>query len=262
MKLSACVFLITGGCSGLGAAAARMAWEAGARVLLADRCAPSPEHPLRQLDPHEERWYWQDTDVSDDTRGSAAVYMAQDRFGRLDVLLNAAGVAFEECLHGREGPHQLSTFQRVMQVNLLGSFNMMRLAVSVMMASSPRAGERADACRGVIINTASIAAFEGQMGQVAYAASKGGIAAMTLPAARDLAKDRIRVMAVAPGVFSTPLTAGLALERREALVASVPCPPRLGQPEEYAALVRHIVENDYLNGDVIRLDGGLRLGLV
>lgn len=259
MKIAPCVFLITGGCSGLGAAASLMAWEAGARVLLADRCAPPPDHPLRQLDAHQERWHWMDTDVSDDTQGSAAVYMAQDRFGRLDVLINAAGVAFEEGLHGREGPHQLSTFQRVMQVNLVGSFNMMRLAVSVMMASPLRPGEAADACRGVIINTASIAAFDGQMGQVAYAASKGGIAAMTLPAARDLARDRIRVMAIAPGAFDTPLVAGLPEERQAALAASVPWPNRLGRPQEYAALVRHIVENDYLNGEVIRLDGGLRL---
>lgn len=259
MNLSACVFLITGGCSGLGAAVSRMAWEAGARVMLADRCAPHDEHPLQALDPHRERWHWQETDVGDDTQGAAAVYMAQDRFGRLDVLVNAAGVAFEEGLHGREGPHQLCTFQRVMHINLLGSFNMMRLAVSVMVSSPPRAGESTDGCRGVIVNTASVAAFDGQMGQVAYAASKGGIAAMTLPAARDLAKDRIRVMAVAPGAFDTPLTAGLPPERRAALAAAVPFPPRLGQAEEFAALVRHIVENDYLNGEVIRLDGGLRL---
>lgn len=259
MNLSKCVFIITGGCSGLGAATSQMAWEAGARVLLADRCAPPSNHPLHQLDPHQERWCWQDTDVSDDTQGSAAVYMAQDRFGRVDVLVNAAGVAFAECLHGREGPHQLSTFQKVMEVNLLGSFNMMRLAVSVMMASPPRPGDTAGACRGVIINTASVEAFDGQMGQVALAASKGGVAAMTLPAARDLAHDRIRVMAIAPGAFNTPLTAGLPPETRVALAASVPCPARLGQATEYAALVRHIVENEYLNGEVIRLDGGLRL---
>lgn len=258
MNLSACVCLITGGCSGLGAAASLMAWEAGARVLLADRCAPPAGHPLRELDPHQTRWTWQDTDVSDDTQGSAAVYMAQDRFGRLDVLLNAAGIGFAECLHGREGPHQLSTFQKVMQVNLLGTFNMMRLAVSVMMASPPRPGEPPEGSRGVIINTASIAAFDGQTGQVAYAASKGGIAAMTLPAARDLAADRIRVMAIAPGAFATPLTAGLPADTQAALAASVPCPRRLGQPTEFAALVRHIIENDYLNGEVIRLDGALR----
>lgn len=258
MKLSACVFLITGGCSGLGAATAAMAWDAGARVLLADRSPPPPEHPLRQRDPHHERWCWQDTDVSDDTQGAMAVYTAQDRFGRLDVLVNAAGVTFAEHLHGPEGPHQLGTFQKVLQTNLLGSFNMMRLAVSVMVASPPRRDE-IGCSRGVIINTASIAAFDGQMGQVAYAASKGGITAMTLPAARDLARDRIRVMAIAPGVFDTPMMAGMPAARQTALCASVPCPNRLGHPEEYADLVRHIVENEYLNGEVIRLDGGLRM---
>lgn len=259
MNLTDSVFLITGGSSGLGGAAALMAWQAGARVLIADRAPPRDDNPLRQLDPKGERWAWQETDVSDDTQGSAAVYMAQDRFGRLDVLLNAAGIAFAEKLHGREGPHQLSTFQKVIQVNLLGSFNMMRLAVPVMLASTARRGDGPDASRGVIINTASIAAFDGQIGQVAYAASKGGIAAMTLPAARDLARDRIRVMTVAPGVFATPMMAGLPPEAQASLGANVPNPARLGQPSEYAALVRHIVENEYLNGEVIRLDGALRM---
>lgn len=268
MKLADSVVLITGGSSGLGAAAALMAWEAGARVMLADRQPPPEDHPLRQLDAHGERWHWQATDVADDTQGAAAVYTAQDRFGRLDVLLNAAGLAFAEKLHGREGPHQLATFRKVMEVNLLGSFNMMRLAVPVMLASprraatSPAEGQEADPppCRGVIIQTASIAAFDGQMGQVAYAASKGGVAAMTLPAARDLARDHIRVMTIAPGVFDTPLMRGLPDSARLTLEASVPHPARLGHPPEYAALVRHIIENDYLNGEVIRLDGALRMG--
>lgn len=260
MKLSESVFLITGGSSGLGAAASLMAWQAGARVLVADRAPLQPAHPLLQCDPQGARWAWMATDVSDDTQGAAAVYMAQDRFGRLDVLLNAAGVAFAEKVHGREGPHQLSTFQKVMQVNLVGSFNMMRLAVPVMLASPPRPGEAPDASRGVIVHTASIAAFDGQIGQVAYAASKGGVAAMTLPAARDLARDRIRVMTVAPGVFATPLMAGLPAEARATLTAHVPHPARLGCAEEYAQLVRHIVENEYLNGEVIRLDGALRMG--
>jgi NAD(P)-dependent dehydrogenase (short-subunit alcohol dehydrogenase family) len=267
MKIPDSVFLITGGSSGLGAAASLMAWEAGARVLLADRHAPPEDHPLRLLDPHAERWHWLATDVSDDTEGAAAVYTTQDRFGRLDVLVNAAGLAFAENLHGREGPHQLETFRKVLQVNLLGSFNMMRLAVPVMLASQPQLVRPADAsapasppCRGVVIHTASIAAFDGQKGQVAYAASKGGVAAMTLPAARDLAADHIRVMTIAPGLFDTPMLAGLTPAARGSLAASVPNPARLGHAPEYAALVRHIVENDYLNGEVIRLDGALRMG--
>ncbi len=261
MNVSECVFLVTGGCSGLGQAAAWMAWQAGARVVLADRCAPRDDNPLRAADPKGERWVWQQTDVCDDTQGSAAVYLAQDRFGRLDVLVNAAGIAFAEKLHGREGPHQLASFQKVIQVNLLGTFNMMRLAVPVMAASPPRpsAKDAKAPSQGVIINTASIAAFDGQMGQVAYAASKGGIVAMTLPAARDLTRDRIRVMTVAPGVFATPMMAGLPEDAQATLAANVPHPARLGQPEEYGSLVRHIVENDYLNGEVIRLDGALRM---
>jgi len=259
MNVSDSVFLITGGSSGLGAAACLMAWRAGARILIADRAPPREGNLLLQLDPHGERWAWHATDVSDDTQAAEAVYMAQDRFGRLDVLLNAAGVAFAEKLHGREGPHQLASFQKVIQVNLMGSFNMMRLAVPVMLASPPKPGEPADGTRGVIINTASAAAFDGQIGQVAYAASKGGVVAMTLPAARELARDRIRVMTVAPGVFSTPMMAGLPEAAQVSLAATVPHPARLGLPDEYAALVRHIVENDYLNGEVIRLDGALRM---
>lgn len=259
MKLADSVFLITGGSSGLGAAASLMAWEAGARILLADRTPPPEDHPLRQLDAHGERWLWQHTDVSDDTEGASAVYTAQDRFGRLDVLVNAAGLAFAEKLHGREGPHQLETFRRIVQVNLLGSFNMMRLAVPVMLASSSSRKDP-EACQGVIVHTASIAAFDGQVGQVAYAASKGGVAAMTLPAARDLASDRIRVMTIAPGMFDTPMVRGLSEQARRTLEANVPHPARMGLPSEYAALVRHVVENDYLNGEVIRLDGALRMG--
>lgn len=258
MHLLDSVMLITGGSSGLGAAVAAMACEAGARVVIADRQAPGEEHPLRLMDPTGERWRWHATDVSDDTQGAAAVYLAQDLYGRLDVLVNAAGIAFAERLHGREGPHQLSTFQKVLQVNLVGSFNMMRLAVPVMLASPPPLDPHAS--RGVIIHTASIAAFDGQIGQVAYAASKGGVAAMTLPAARDLARDHIRVMTIAPGVFTTPMMAALPDEAQASLAQAVPHPARLGLPIEYAALVRHIVENEYLNGEVIRLDGALRMG--
>lgn len=260
MQLQDRVVLVTGGSSGLGAATARMAWLAGARVLVADRTEPPGSHPLRALDPAGERWLWQATDVADDTAGATAVHAAQDRFGRLDVLVNAAGLAFAEKVHGREGPHQLGTFQRVLQVNLLGSFNMMRLAVPAMLASPPLPAQAEDACRGVILFTASIAAFDGQIGQVAYAASKGGVAAMTLPAARELARDRIRVMTIAPGVFDTPMMQGLPDAARTSLEATVPHPARLGRPEEFAALVGHVIENDYLNGEVIRLDGALRMG--
>ena len=209
MKLADCVVLVTGGSSGLGAAVSLMAWEAGARVLIADRAAPRDDNPLRLRDPQGERWLWQATDVSDEAQASAAVNQALTRFGRLDVLVNAAGVAAVEKLHGRDGPHQLASFQKVIQVNLLGSFNMMRLAAAAMLASPARPGSNEVDSRGVIVNTASIAAFDGQMGQVAYAASKGGVVAMTLPAARDLARDRIRVMTVAPGVFHTPMMATL-----------------------------------------------------
>ena len=259
MKLADCVVLVTGGSSGLGAAVSLMAWEAGARVLIADRAAPRDDNPLRLHDPQGERWLWQATDVSDEAQASAAVNQAVTRFGRLDVLVNAAGVAAVEKVHGRDGPHQLASFQKVIQVNLLGSFNMMRLAAAAMLASPARPGSNEVDSRGVIVNTASIAAFDGQMGQVAYAASKGGVVAMTLPAARDLARDRIRVMTVAPGVFHTPMMASLPEAAQASLAATVPHPARLGQPDEYAALVRHIVENDYLNGEVIRLDGALRM---
>ena len=187
MKLADCVVLVTGGSSGLGAAVSLMAWEAGARVLIADRAAPRDDNPLRLRDPQGERWLWQATDVSDEAQASAAVNQAFTRFGRLDVLVNAAGVAAVEKVHGRDGPHQLASFQKVIQVNLLGSFNMMRLAAAAMLASPARPGSNEVDSRGVIVNTASIAAFDGQMGQVAYAASKGGVVAMTLPAARDLA---------------------------------------------------------------------------
>lgn len=259
MKMSDCVVLVSGGSSGLGAAVAVMAWEAGARVVIADRCAPRDDHALRQLDPQHDRWTWQPTDVSDDTQAAQAVHRALDRFGRLDVLVNAAGIALAEKIHGHEGPHQLASFQKVIAVNLLGSFNMMRLAVQAMLHSPEPDNRPAEASRGVIINTASVAAFDGQIGQVAYAASKGGVVAMTLPAARDLARERIRVMTVAPGVFMTPMLASLPEAAQVALATNVPHPARLGCPEEYAALVRHIVENDYLNGEVIRLDGALRM---
>lgn len=259
MQWTDTVIIVTGGSSGLGAAAALAAWQAGGRVVLADRQPPTDTHGLMQSDPSQARWCWVPTDVTDTAQAQASVQAAMDRFGRLDVLLNAAGIGAAEKLHGRSGPHGLDTFQKVIQVNLVGTFNMMRLAVAAMLASPARTGDDGAGSRGVIVNTASIAAFDGQMGQVAYAASKGGVVAMTLPAARDLARDRIRVVTIAPGIFATPMMASLPQEVQQSLGQGVPHPARLGAPAEYAALVRHIVDNDYLNGEVIRLDGALRM---
>ena len=181
--------------------------------------------------------------------------VALQAFGRVDGLVNCAGVAPGEKILGREGPHRLESFARTISINLVGTFNMLRLAAEAMARQEPNAeGER-----GVIVNTASVAAFDGQIGQAAYAASKGGVAALTLPAARELARSGIRVVTIAPGIFRTPMMAGMPQEVQDALGASVPFPPRLGRPEEYAALARHIVENPMLNGEVIRLDGALRM---
>lgn len=255
MDISRSVFLVTGGSSGLGAATVRMALDAGARVVVADLAEPRPE----VLAPHE-RLTWVQANVADEASGIAAVQAAVEKFGRLDVLVNAAGIGPAEKLNGKNGPHRLDTFAKVIQVNLVGTFNMMRLAVPAMIASgAPGDAADASASQGVIINTASVAAFDGQVGQTAYAASKGGVVAMTLPAARDLARDRIRVLTIAPGIFETPMLLGLPQEVRDSLSATVPHPARLGRPSEYAALVQGIVANEYLNGEVLRLDGSLRM---
>ncbi len=263
MKLADSVFLITGGSSGLGAATARMALDAGARVLIAD-LAPPREGFVTPQD--GDRVAYLPTNVADEASAQAAVDTAVQRFGRLDVLVNAAGIGPAEKIHGKNGPHRLESFARTVQVNLIGTFNMMRLAVAAMSASgvpgsgAPGQGEtHPEDSQGVIINTASVAAFDGQIGQAAYAASKGGVVAMTLPAARELARDRIRVMTIAPGIFETPMLLGLPQEVQDSLGRSVPHPARLGRPAEYAALVRSIVDNDYLNGEVIRIDGGIRM---
>lgn len=261
MQLTDSVFLVTGGSSGLGAATVQMALAAGARVVIAD-LAPPREGGITQ--DAADRVAFVATDVADEAAGQAAVDTAMQRFGRLDVLVNAAGIGTAEKVHGKNGPHRLESFRRTIEVNLIGSFNMMRLAVPAMAASGvPGAANGANsdprASQGVIINTASIAAFDGQIGQAAYAASKGGVVAMTLPAARDLARERIRVMTIAPGVFETPMLRGMPPEVQDALGRGVPHPARLGRPAEYAALVGHIVGNEYLNGEVIRLDGALRM---
>lgn len=237
----------------MGAATAKMALDTGARVVIADLGAPKSEWIQPEW---QGRWIHVKTDVSDATSGQAAVQAALDQFGRLDVLVNAAGIASAEKILTKNGPASLEAFTRTITVNLIGTFNMMRLAVPAFVSSG--AAEEG-ASKGVIINTASVAAFDGQMGQAAYAASKGGVVAMTLPAARDLAREQVRVMTIAPGIFETPMLMGLPQEVQDSLAATVPNPSRLGKPAEYAALVRHIVENEYLNGEVIRIDGALRM---
>ncbi|MBY6090833.1 3-hydroxyacyl-CoA dehydrogenase [Pseudooceanicola sp. 502str34] len=252
MQLEDRVILITGGASGLGAAVAQMAVDAGARVVLADMNAEAGAAQQAALGPQA---HFQRCDVTSEADGQAAVAAALDRFGQLDALVNCAGVAPGEKIVGREGPHRLESFARAVQINLVGTFNMLRLAADAMAKNAPGA----DGERGVIVNTASIAAQDGQIGQAAYAASKGGVAALTLPAARELARHGIRVVTIAPGIFGTPMMAGLPQEVQDSLGASVPFPARLGDPAEYAALAKHILENRMLNGEVIRLDGALRM---
>lgn len=252
MQIENKTFLITGAGSGLGAAVARMAVAAGARAVLLDVNAQAGEAMAAELG---DAARYVKTDVTSAAEGEAAVKAALDVFGHIDALVNCAGVAPGEKIVGREGPHGLESFARAIQINLIGTFNMLRLAADAMSRNEPGEGGE----RGVIVNTASVAAFDGQIGQAAYAASKGGVAALTLPAARELARHGIRVVTIAPGIFATPMMAGLPQEVQDSLGANVPFPPRLGNPAEYAALVRHIVENQMLNGEVIRLDGALRM---
>lgn len=252
MRIEDRVFLITGASSGLGLATARALIGQGAKVLLADINAEAGAARAEELGANA---HFVQTDITREEDGRRAVATALQAFGGLHGLINCAGVAPAEKVLGRNGAHGLDSFSRVIQINLVGSFNMLRLAAEAMAQGEPNEeGER-----GVIVNTASVAAFDGQMGQAAYAASKGGVAALTLPAARDLARSGIRVMCIAPGIFETPMMAGMPQEVRDSLAANVPFPPRLGRPDEYAALVRHIIENPMLNGEVIRLDGALRM---
>jgi NAD(P)-dependent dehydrogenase (short-subunit alcohol dehydrogenase family) len=238
--------LVAGGASGLGAATARRLAAAGARVTIADLNEERGDATAREIGGAFVR-----TDVTDPAQVEAAVRAA----GAIRVSVCCAGIGHAEKTAGSRGPHDLDAFARVIRVNLIGTFNVLRLASAAMLANAP--GD--DGERGVCVNTASIAAFDGQIGQAAYSASKGGIVGVTLPAARDLAQSGIRVCAIAPGLFDTPLLAGLPEEARTALGAQVPFPARLGQPEEFAALALHIVENPMLNGEVIRLDGALRM---
>ncbi len=249
MQIADHVVLVTGAASGLGRGVAENLATRGAKLVLAD-LDPRGEEVATILGATFVR-----TDVADEAQGRAAVEAAMRVHGALHGLVNCAGIVSGGRVLGRDGPHDLDTFARVVRVNLIGTFNMIRLAAQVMAEGTPNAeGER-----GVIVSTASIAAFDGQIGQAAYAASKGGVASLTLPLARDLAKHGIRVVAIAPGVFETPMMAGLPEGVREALGQSVPFPPRLGRPAEYAALVAHAFENTMLNGEVIRLDGALRM---
>jgi len=244
MHVNSCSALVTGGASGLGLATASALTAAGASVVVADIAkSPGRSAGIRYLQ----------TDVTDEEQVRLAVAAASDA-GPLRVLVNCAGIGTPGRVVGRGGPMPLRQFAEVVAVNLIGTFNAIRLAAEAMMATEPVGEER-----GVVVNTASIAAFDGQIGQAAYAASKGGIVGMTLPLARDLAAARIRVMTIAPGLFHTPMLAGLPEQARVSLGQQVPHPARLGEPTEYAALVMHILENPMLNGEVIRLDGAIRM---
>jgi NAD(P)-dependent dehydrogenase (short-subunit alcohol dehydrogenase family) len=252
MELKESVFVVTGGGSGLGAATARMIVAGGGKVVLADVNKAAGEALAAELGANAR---FAETDVTNEASAKAAVELAVSTFGKLNGLVNCAGVAPAEKVLGKEGPHRLESFAKVININLVGSFNMIRLAAEVMAKGEPNAqGER-----GVIVSTASVAAFDGQLGQAAYAASKGGVVAMTLPIARELARSGIRVMTIAPGIMETPMLMGMPQEVQDSLGKMVPFPSRMGKPAEYAALVRHIVENSYLNGEVIRLDGAIRM---
>lgn len=252
MQISDRVFIVTGAGSGLGAAVTRMLVAGGGKVVGIDVNAAAGEAIAAELG---DAVRFVKGDVTSEADGIAAVTLAKEAFGHLNGLVNCAGVAPGEKVVGRDAPHRLDSFARAVGINLIGTFNMLRLAADAIVKEEPTA----DGERGVIINTASIAAFDGQIGQAAYAASKGGVAALTLPVARELARFGVRVVTIAPGIFETPMMAGLPQEVQDSLGKTVPFPPRLGRPPEYAALVRHILENTMLNGEVIRLDGALRM---
>ena len=246
MQISGSRAIVTGGASGLGEAAARHLISLGAQVVILDM-ADQGADVAREMGAGFAK-----TDVTDEDSVHAAIQQAMTAMGGIDICVNCAGIVIGEKTVGRDGPHKLSTFRKTVEVNLIGTFNVLRLAATEM-AMNRRAEN------GVIVSTASIAADDGQKGQAAYAASKAAIAGMTLPIARDLAANNIRVCAIAPGVFGTPMMKGLPPEVQDSLAAEVPYPKRLGDPAEFAKLVAFIVENDYLNGEVIRLDGALRM---
>jgi NAD(P)-dependent dehydrogenase (short-subunit alcohol dehydrogenase family) len=250
MDIAGKVFIVTGGASGLGEGAARALTAKGAKVVIADLQIDKGEAIAKELG-----GVFVKCDVTQEADGQAAVAAATG-LGKLMGLVNCAGIAIGVKTVGKDGPHPLAQFSRVININLIGSFNMIRLASDAMCKNEAEATTKE---RGVMISTASVAAYDGQIGQAAYAASKGGIVGMTLPIARDLARNGIRNMTIAPGIFGTPMMFGMPQEVQDALAAAVPFPSRLGTPADYAKLVKHIIENDMLNGEVIRLDGAIRL---
>ena len=252
MQIRGNTFFVTGGGSGLGAATARRLAAGGANVAIADLQQQAGAGLASEIGPQAS---FSAADVTDEAQVSDAIAAARKKFGALHGAISCAGIAAGERVLGRGGPHRLETFRRAVEINLIGTFNVLRLAAQAMADNAPDA----EGSRGIIINTASIAAYDGQVGQVAYSASKAGVAGLTLPAARELAGLGIRVMTIAPGIFETPMMAGMSKEVRASLAAQVPFPPRLGRPEEFAALVEHIIQNTMLNGEVIRLDGALRM---
>jgi len=252
MRIGERTFLISGGASGLGRATAQVLHDAGANVVVADLNDAAGAAAQKELGA---RCLFVKADATSEEAVKAALAAALLAFGALHGVVNTAGIGTAAKVLGKSGPHALDLFARTIQINLVGTFNVIRLAAEAISKNAPEpSGER-----GVIVNTASVAAFDGQIGQAAYAASKGGVVGMTLPIARELAGLGIRVLTIAPGIFDTPLLAGLPEPARVSLGQQVPFPARLGRPDEYAALVKHVVENEYLNGEVIRLDGALRM---
>ena len=253
MQISGSTFLIAGGGSGLGAATAQLLVSRGANIVIADLNAEAGNQTAAKLGAHAA---FIETNVCDEASVTAAFALCTAKFGGIHGAINCAGVAPGERVVGKNGPHSLANFTRTININLIGTFNVIRLSAAAMaLQTATESGER-----GVIINTSSVASFEGQIGQAAYAASKAGVNGMTLPIAREFAKMGIRVMTIAPGIFDTPMLQGMSAEIRASLGAQIPFPSRLGRPDEYAALAAHIIENEVLNGEVIRLDGAIRMG--
>ena len=251
MRIEGATALVTGGASGLGRASVEALLERGANAVICDLAKSNGADVASQLG---DRVAFAETDVTSEEQVNTALDTAAERFGGVHIAVNCAGIGWAQRTISRDAPHDMKIFELVIRVNLIGTFNVMRLAAMRMSAQDEIDGER-----GVIVNTASVAAFDGQIGQAAYSASKGGVVSMTLPIARDLAARQIRVVTIAPGTFDTPMLAGLPDEQRQALVDQIPHPHRLGQPSEFGSLVRHIVENPMLNGETIRLDGALRM---
>jgi NAD(P)-dependent dehydrogenase (short-subunit alcohol dehydrogenase family) len=252
MQIGESVFLVTGGASGLGGATARMLVAGGGKVVIADLKEAEGNALAAELGDSAK---FVRTDVTDEANAKAAVAAALDGFGTLHGIVNCAGIVHGEKVVGKEGPHALASFVRTININLIGSFNITRLAAEAMSRNAPNAGGE----RGIVVFTASVAAFDGQIGQPAYSASKAGVVGMTLPIARELARYGIRVMTIAPGIFETPMVGQIPPDIAESLGKMVPFPPRLGRPDEFASLVGEIIRNEMLNGEVIRLDGAIRM---